>query len=125
MSRRLIFVVFLSAGLMGCDGRSDPPVASTTISSRIFAQVFGELVVARTETLPDTAAYRLHRSAILADFNVSADDMERFAAVHGSDADFMADLYRQVRARVDSLSAIRPDPVQPATQFPRPPPSGP
>ncbi len=110
---------------MGCDDRPEPPVAPTTISSRTFAQVFGELVVARIAMLPDTAAYRLRRSAILADFEVSADDLERFATTHGSDADFMAELYRQVKARVDSLSAIRPDSVQRAAQFPRPPQSEP
>ncbi len=110
---------------MGCDDRPKPPAATTTISPQTFAQVFGELVVARVATLPDTAAYRLRRRAILADFEISADDLERFASTHGSDADFMAELYRQVRARVDSLSAIRPGPVQPATQFPRPPPNGP
>lgn len=121
VSRCLILVALLSAGSTGCDDRSEPPVAPTTISSRTFAQVFSELVVARIETLPDTTAYRTRRNAILADFDVSADDLERFAAVHGSDADFMAGLYRQVRARVDSLSAIRPDSVRRASQFPSPP----
>jgi hypothetical protein len=125
MFRCLILVVLLSASLMGCDDQPEPPVAPTTISSRTFAQVFGELVVARIETLPDTAAYRSRRSAILADFEVSADDLERFATTHGSDVDFMAELYRQVRARVDSLSVIRPDSVQRASQFPRPPQSQP
>jgi len=110
---------------MGCDDRPEPPVAPTTISSGTFARVFGELVVARIATLPDTAAYRSRRSAILADFKVSADDLERFAAAHGSDADFMSELYRQVRARVDSLPAFRPDSVQRASQFPRPPQSEP
>ncbi len=125
MFRRLILVALLSAGSMGCDDRSEPPVAPTTISSRIFTQVFGELVVARIETLPDTAAYRSRRSAILAHFEVSADDLERFAAIHGSDTDFMAGLYRQVRVRVDSLSAIRPDSLRRASQFPGPPQSEP
>lgn len=125
MFRRLILVALLSAGSMGCDDRSQPPVAPTTISSRTFTQVFGELVIARIETLPDTAAYRSRRIAILARFDVSADDLERFAAIHGSDTDFMADLYRQVRVRVDSLSAIRPDSLRRASQFPSPPQSEP
>lgn len=118
-------MALLCAGSMGCDDRSEPPVAPTTISSRTFAQVVSELVVARIETLPDTAAYRSRRSAILAHFDVAADDLERFAAVHGSDTDFMAGLYRQVRGRVDSLSAIRPDSLRRASQFPNPPQSEP
>lgn len=125
MFRRVILVALLSAGSMGCDDRSEPPVAPTTISSRTFTQVFLELVAARIEMLPDTAAYRSRRSAILAHFEVSADDLERFAATHGSDTDFMAGLYRQIRVRVDSLSAIRPDSLRRASQFPGPPQSEP
>ena len=125
MSYRLILVVLLSAGAIGCVDRSEPPVVRTTISSRTFAQVVSELVVARIQTLPDTAAYRSRRGAILAHFDISPDDLERFAAVHGSDTDFMAGVYRQVRVRVDSLSAIRPDSLRRASQFPSPPQSEP
>lgn len=78
-----------------------------TIGDRQFTRIFGDLIVARIETLPDTAAYRERRSQILENAGLTEEDIRAFVDAHGRDSDRMAEVYRRVRARIDTLSIRR------------------
>jgi hypothetical protein len=62
-----------------------------------------DLVVARIEILPDTAAYRARAAEILNAHGMSEADLRTFAEVHGQNDDLMSEAYARIEARLDSL----------------------
>lgn len=100
--RLLLSILTLIAVLAACDRNAPPEVAPGTLDPVVFADVMGELAVARIEALPDSASYRQRRAEILRSAGVTEEDLRRFAAVRGSDPDLVRDVYERIGARVDS-----------------------
>ena len=80
-----------------------PETARATIDAETFAATLSDLVVARIETRPDTAAYRIRAAQVLADHRITEADLRTYAEVHGQDDDRMTRAYARVEARLDSL----------------------
>lgn len=108
----------------GCSRDVSPPEpAAVDVSPETFARALGDLVAARVETFPDTAAYRQRRTEILARHGLTAEDLRRFARAYGNDDDVMAAVYERLGATLDTLSVGRgPDGARPVPS-PRPPPA--
>ncbi len=83
---------------------SPPTPPPGTLSPALYERVLSDLVVARIDLLPDTAAWRARREEILARHRVTPDELRRFAEAYGPDDDVMTAIYARVGARVDSLS---------------------
>lgn len=101
--RTLFIPLVLASLLAGCEGEPSPPEAAT-IPPGTFAAVLAELSEARVEILPDTVLYRRRRAEILDRAGVTEDDLRKFVARRGGDADLMSEIYRQVGARLDSTA---------------------
>lgn len=99
--QRIPALLILGLLVAGC-GKDAPPPEEAGIPAATFTEVLAELSVARVELLPDTAAYRARRAAILIRAGVTAADMRDFVDRHGGDADLMSEIYERVGARLDS-----------------------
>lgn len=98
--------LLLAAGVLfaACGADLDPsPPSEPTLPPATFAQVFSDLIVARVDALPDTAAYRERRETIYRRYGVTGADLERFAAAYGAHDALMAEIYRRVSIRLDTL----------------------
>lgn len=104
----------LACGLApACGGDISAPRVQPGIAPATFARVLGDLVLARVETLPDTAAYQRQRKAILREADVSTLDLYRFVESQGGDSDLMATIYQRAEVRLDTLAVRRNRGVQP------------
>ena len=76
--------------------------ADDVIDREAFIQTYVDLRVAALKT----EAQRLsdeERAEVLTRTGVTADDLVRFAEVHGRDLDFMRDVWNDVELRMDAL----------------------
>lgn len=107
--RALLALAAFATLAAACGSDVGPPEPDReTISRSRFAAVLEELSLARSETMPDTAAWHARRSAVLDRHGVEAEDLARFVEEHGRDDDVMGPVYRKVGARLDSLFQERP-----------------
>lgn len=105
--RPTIVALIAFAACSSCSEELAPPAPDRpTIETRVFAGALSDLVVARIELLPDTAAYQRRSEEILERSQVSAEDLRDFVRSHGQDDDLMAGVYARVSARLDSLYPI-------------------
>lgn len=95
----------LLAGLgVACSEELPPPAPEgPTIDAGTFASAVSDLVVARIEILPDSAAYRARAAEILGAHGISEADLRTFVRVHGQNDDLVTRAYARVEARLDSL----------------------
>lgn len=106
-----IFAAGLATGLAAClamipacSEEVPPPEADRpTIDAPTFTAVLADLVVARIELLPDTAAYENRVQEILRRHDVRGEELRTFVEVHGQNDDVMTRAYARVEARLDSL----------------------
>ena len=104
MSRGLPAFLLLSLlAFARCGEEPASETARPTIDTETFTDALSDLVVARIETLPDTAAYRVRSAQILADHRITEEELRAFAEVHGQEDDRMTRIYARVEARLDSL----------------------
>jgi hypothetical protein len=103
-----------------CSEELPPPEPDRpTIDERTFTATLSDLVVARIQLLPDTAAYTQRAADILREHGVSEEDLRTFAEVHGQDDDRMTRSYARVSARLDTLFPIvQPGAAQPQVEQP-------
>ncbi len=103
-----------------CSEELPPPEPDRpTIDERTFTATLSDLVVARVQLLPDTAAYSRRAAEILREHGVSEEEMRTFAEVQGQDDDLMTRAYARVSARLDTLFPIvQPGAVQPEGEQP-------
>lgn len=110
------FLLLVAALSVSCSGGATTPTSEReTIEPGLFARVFGDLVIARIEALPDTMAYQRNRRSILERYGVTSEDMRTFVEVHGDSDDLMARIYGVVDARLDTLFGERPGRTEPLT----------
>lgn len=96
--------VLLAALATACSEELPPPEPDRpTIDAGTFAHAMSELVVARIEILPDSAAYRARAAEILGAHGVTEEDLQTFVQVHGQNDDLVMRAYARVEARLDSL----------------------
>ncbi|HET6361505.1 MAG TPA: hypothetical protein VFH11_05550 [Gemmatimonadota bacterium] len=98
-----------------CSEELPPPEpAGPTIEERTFTRALSDLIVARIQLLPDTAAYARRAEEILREHGVSEKELRTFVEVHGQNDDLMTRAYGRVSARLDTLFPI----VQPGAEVP-------
>jgi hypothetical protein len=103
---RLLRLAALATGVaaFGCSEELAPPEpARPTIGAERFGAALADLVVARIEIMPDTAAYGERLEEILRRHDVSREEMRAFVEVHGQNDDLVTGAYARVSARLDSL----------------------
>ena len=89
---------------LACSEEIPPPEPDRpTIDAATFTNALADLVVARIELLPDTAAYEIRAQEILRRHGVSREDVVTYVDVHGQNDDLMTRAYARVEARLDSL----------------------
>ena len=82
----LVALAFASS----CSEELPPPEPDRpTIDERTFTATLSDLVVARIQLLPDTAAYTRRAEEILREQGVSEDDLRTFVEVHGHNDDLL------------------------------------
>jgi hypothetical protein len=92
------------ACVVDCSEELVPPEPDRpTIDSATFARALADIVVARVELLPDTAAYERRTEEILRGHGVTDADLREFVQVHGQNDDLMTRAYARVEARLDSI----------------------
>lgn len=71
-----------------------------------------EVANARALLMPDTAFYRTRRAELLEFYEVTEEDLIRFAETNAGDPDLMLRLYDRLGVRIDSLArpAVVPQP---------------
>lgn len=95
------------AATIGCSEELAPPEpARSTIETAVFTRTLTDLVVARVELLPDTAAYERRAGEILERNGVSAAELRAFVETHGQNDDRITGIYARVSARLDSLYPV-------------------
>jgi hypothetical protein len=101
---RTIALLTALAAASACSEELVPPEPDRpTIDAARFASAMADLVVARIEILPDTAAYRVRAAEILNAYGISEADLRTFAEVHGQNDDLMSAAYARIEAHLDSL----------------------
>jgi hypothetical protein len=97
--------------VVGCSEELAPPAPDQpTIEPATFSRTLSDLVLARIELMPDTAAYEWRVGQILDRNQVSVEDLRTFVQVRGQDDDLMTGIYARVSARLDSLYPVaRPE----------------
>lgn len=101
---RTIALFTALAAASACSEELAPPEPDrSTIDAGRFASAMSDLVVARIEILPDSAAYRARAAEILKAHGISEEDLRTFADVHGQNDDLMSGAYARIEARLDSL----------------------
>ena len=103
-----------------CSEELPPPEPDRpTIDERTFTAALSDMVVARIQLLPDTAAYTRRVEEILREHGVSEDDLRTFVEVRGQNDDVMTRTYARVSARLDTLFPIvQPGAVDPEVEQP-------
>ena len=118
MRRRILPPCALLAALAfawSCSEELPPPEPDRpTIDEQTFTAVLSDLVVARIQLLPDTAAYTQRAAAILREHGVTEEEIRTYVEVHGQNDDRMTRAYARVSARLDTLFPV----VQPGTEAP-------
>jgi hypothetical protein len=103
----LVLPLTLVAGLASaaaCSEELAPPAPDRqTIDAGTFTNALSDLVVARIELLPDTAAYARRSEEILRGYGISEAELRTFVQVHGQNDDVMTRAYNRIGARLDSL----------------------
>ena len=93
-----LFAVLTILGSTGCDGGTLP--LSVDLDRETFVATYVDLRLAALDSpggiLPD-----VQRDAILADHDVTQDQLLEFAEVRGRDAAYMTDVWNEVAARMD------------------------
>lgn len=103
-TRRLWLVALAGIACATCSEELAPPEPDReTIGVERFRGVLSDMVVARIEIMPDTAAYERRLAEILRQHDVSPDELRGFVEVHGQNDDLVSGVYAQVAARLDSL----------------------
>ena len=101
--RRLVVLAAI-VSLAGCSEELPPPEPDRqTIGVERFGAVLSDLVVARIEVMPDTAAYDRRLEEILQRHDVSREELRGFVQAHGQNDDLITGAYARVDARLDSL----------------------
>lgn len=101
---RTIALLTALAAASACSEELAPPEPDrSTIDAGRFTSAMSDLVVARIEMLPDSAAYRARAAEILKAHEISEEDLWTFADVHGQNDDMMSGAYARIEARLDSL----------------------
>lgn len=110
MRRRKLLPRALLAALafaFSCSEELPPPEPDRpTIEERAFTAALSDLVVARIQLLPDTAAYARRAGEILREHGVTEEELRTYVDVHGQNDDRMARVYARVSARLDTLFPI-------------------
>jgi hypothetical protein len=110
MRRRILLPCALLAALAfagSCSEELSPPEPDRpTIDERTFTAALSDLVVARIQLLPDTAAYTRRAGEILREHGVTEDELRTYVEVHGQNDDRMTRVYGRVSARLDTLLPI-------------------
>jgi hypothetical protein len=102
--RRALVLLAAIASVAGCSEELLPPEADReTIGVERFSAALSDLVVARIEIMPDTAAYDRRLEEILRRHDVSREELRSFVEVHGQNDDLITGAYARVAARLDSL----------------------
>lgn len=102
--RRALVVIASIACAARCSEELLPPEPDRqTIGVERFSAALSDLVVARIEIMPDTAAYDRRLEEILRRHDVSREQLRTFAEVHGQNDDLITGAYARVSARLDSL----------------------
>lgn len=102
-----ILLLAILAALLACsEDLPPPPPERPSIERAVFTRALSDLVVARIDLLPDTAAYERRTSEILERNGVSAEDLRVFVQAHGQNDDLMTGIYARVSARLDSLYPV-------------------
>ena len=118
MRRHILLPRALLAALAfasSCSEELPPPEPDRpTIDERTFTATLSDLVVARIQSLPDTAAYAGRAEEVLREHGVSEQEMRTFVEVHGQNDDVMTRAYARVSALLDTLFPI----VQPGAEVP-------
>ena len=101
-----------------CSEELPPPEPDRpTIDERTFTATLSDLVVARIQLLPDTAAYARRAAEILREHGVAEEDLRAFVEVHGQNDDLMTRSYARVSARLDTLfPVVQPGAVEPGVE---------
>jgi hypothetical protein len=96
--------IVLSAAILSMWTCTEETVAP--VDRETFIQVYLELRVAALDS-EDASIVQVDRERILEKYGITAEDMVAFADAHGSDVDYMRDLWNEIEIRldVDSLSA--------------------
>jgi hypothetical protein len=105
LTRLLKIALFAGiSSVTACSEELAPPEPDRpTIDSATFTRALSDIISARVELLPDTAAYERRAEEILRGYGVTAEDLRTFVQVHGQNDDLMMRAYAQVEARLDSL----------------------
>jgi hypothetical protein len=99
----ILLLTALAAPVACSEELAPPEPARSTIGTTVFARTLSDLVVARIELLPDTAAYEWRTGEILDRNGVTPAELRSFVETHGQDDDRMTKIYARVSARLDSL----------------------
>lgn len=102
----ILLLAILGAPLACSEELAPPRPDRPAIEPPIFTRALSDLVVARIELLPDTAAYERRAAEILGRHQVSSEDLRDFVRAHGQDDDLMTGIYARVSARLDSLYPV-------------------
>jgi hypothetical protein len=102
--RRALVVIAAIASAAGCSEELPPPEPDRqTIGVERFSAALSDLIVARIEIMPDTAAYDRRLEEILQRHDVSREELRSFVEVHGQNDDLITGAYARAAARLDSL----------------------
>lgn len=106
---RLLRLAALATGVaaIGCSEELAPPEPDRpTIAAERFGAALSDLVVARIEIMPDTAAYERRMAEILRRHGVSREELRAFVEVHGQNDNLVTGAYARISARLDSLYPV-------------------
>ncbi len=108
MKRTVAATAFLLA-LASCGGDTST-VASDVIDRETFIATYLDLRLAATAQ-PDFRVTSEQRAEVLARHGVDAEELIRFADVHGRDLEFMNEVWSEVETRFQEMSGESPPPL--------------
>lgn len=101
MRLRLIGPALLClVGVLACRGETSPPQDRDLIDRETFIVTYVDLRVAASRSGRDTISAD-ERSEILARHGVDAESLLAFADAHGSDVDYMSQVWNEVERRIE------------------------